>query len=82
MVKLNHRRKMVTIEPILKFDLKVMLDWIKEINPEVVYVGYDSHPKINKLDEPPLAMTKQLIAGLGKLGIEVRKKKIRKAWNE
>ena len=81
MVKLDHRRRMITIEPILKFDLKVMLDWIKKINPEVVYVGYDSHPK-NKLDEPTEAETKRLIAEISKLGIEVRKKLIRPAWDE
>ena len=82
MVKLEHPNKAITIEPILKFDLEPFVKWIKSVSPKVVYVGYDSHPKENKLDEPTEVETKRLIAELRKLGIEVREKLIRKAWNE
>ena len=81
MLNLNHLRKIVTLEPILDFDVKVLVSWIKEINPEVVYVGYDSHPK-NNLPEPPKLKVESFISKLKELGIKVRIKEFRKAWWE
>lgn len=46
-----------------------------------INIGYDSSPKTNKLPEPPLAKTEQLIENL-KAITEVRVKQIRKAWYE
>lgn len=57
--KLNFPRKIITIEPILDFDFGVFLGWIKEINPERIYVGYDT--KKNDLLEPTLHKTENLI---------------------
>jgi len=79
MLHIQHNRKLVTIEPILDFDLEILVLWIKEIEPEIVYVGYDNHNC--RLPEPPLAKTKQLIAELQKF-TEVRTKTLRKAWYE
>ena len=55
-------RKAVTIEPIMKFDLEVMLDWIWDINPEVVWIGYDNHNC--GLDEPSKYEVEELICFL------------------
>jgi hypothetical protein len=77
---LMHPRKYVTIEPIMEFDLDAMVEWIKEINPEFVYVGYNNLDSKNfHLPEPPLEKTMKLIAELEKI-TEVRLKTIRKAW--
>jgi len=80
MKALKHPRKVVTIEPILDFDLDEFLPLITSIEPECVYVGYDSHPGVNKLPEPPLENTIALIRRLREAGIEVREKTIREAW--
>ena len=42
--------KMVSIEPIMDFDLPYLLDWIKQITPEFVSIGADS--KGHNLPEP------------------------------
>ena len=47
---LSRMRKMVTIEPIIDFDVSVMVDWIKPIRPEFVNIGADSTR--NNLEEP------------------------------
>jgi len=62
---LQHRRKVITIEPILDFDLDVFVDWIRDINPERVYIGYDT--KKCYLPEPDLIKTKLLIKELKKI---------------
>jgi len=43
--------KMISIEPIMDFDLDVLVDWIKQIAPEFISIGADS--KGHKLPEPP-----------------------------
>jgi len=75
-----HKRKSVTIEPILDFTLNVMIEWIERIRPEIIWVGYDNHNC--KLPEPTLAKTMVLIYELGKRGFDVRTKTLRKAWYE
>ena len=74
----KHKRKFVTIEPILQFS-SILLSWVFQINPEFVYVGYANHGC--KLPEPKLADTKKLIVELEKF-TEVRIKTLRKAWWE
>ena len=61
-LKINHPRKVVTIEPILQFDLGTFVKWIKNIAPERVYIGYDT--RNTGLLEPSLAQTKRLILHL------------------
>jgi len=82
MKRLNHPRKMVTIEPILEFDLDELVRMVVDINPWRVYIGYDSHPKENRLPEPPLRKFDKLEEELKKRGIDVRVKYRRKAWWE
>jgi len=64
MIELKHPRKMITIEPILDFDLDEFARMIVSVKPWRVYVGYDSHPDKNRLREPPLSKTKKLIKRL------------------
>jgi len=55
-------RKTVTIEPIMDFDLDVMVDWIKQIAPKFVSIGADS--KGHHLPEPSGDKIRALIAEL------------------
>ena len=71
---------MVTIEPVLDFDMNVMTRWIENINPCMVWLGYDSRE--HHLPEPKLEKVKNLYWELGRRGFTVILKKIRKAWNE
>jgi hypothetical protein len=55
---------MVSIEPIMDFDLETFVQWISDIKPILVHVGYDNYN--SNLPEPPLSKTKQLIEHLRK----------------
>jgi DNA repair photolyase len=63
----------VTIEPIMDFDLEILVSWLEEILPVFVAIGADS--KYCGLEEPGAQKVKSLIAELEKRGIEVRQKK-------
>ena len=78
MLEVKHDRKEVTIEPILQFS-DILVEMIRKINPEFVYVGYDNHNC--RLPEPSLADTKALISQL-EVFTEVRIKTLHKAWWE
>lgn len=54
--------KMVSIEPILEFDLGLMVSWIKDIEPQFVSIGADS--KGHHLPEPPGDKVRALISEL------------------
>jgi len=56
---LKYPRKFITIEPILDFDFSIFLGWLRELNPERIYIGYDT--KKNSLPEPTLYKTENLI---------------------
>lgn len=57
---LNHDSRLrVSIEPIMQFDTDVFVKWIKTIEPEFVYVGYDNYG--NNLCEPSLKKTRLLM---------------------
>jgi DNA repair photolyase len=62
MADLPLEHKLVCIEPIMDFDMETFVQWIKEIEPSVVYVGYDNYN--NKLPEPSKTKTEQLISQL------------------
>lgn len=61
MLSLPHP-KMVSIEPIMDFDLDILTDWIKEIHPLFVSIGADS--KGHKLPEPSSEKVQELIDSL------------------
>ena len=69
-------RKSVTIEPILDFDLETLKDWIWNINPEIVWIGYANHTNGLNLNEPELSKTQKLIKELESF-TDVRLKTIR-----
>lgn len=54
--------KMVSIEPVMDFDLDVMVEWMKEIEPEFVSIGADS--KGHHLPEPSPEKVNRLIEEL------------------
>jgi DNA repair photolyase len=76
---LDWKRKMVSIEPILDFELNTFSKWIETINPFIVYVGYDNY--YHKLREPTLRKTNELIDRLKETSLVIRKT-IRPAWFE
>jgi len=57
-------RKMVSIEPVLEFDLAVMIRWLSEIEPEFVSIGADS--KGHNLEEPGGRKIHQLVQEIKK----------------
>jgi len=61
-VSLDWHWKNITLEPIMDFDLDIILNWIQNINPILIFLGYDSL-KIG-LPEPPLQKTTTLIRKL------------------
>lgn len=50
MAQLQHPHKFISIEPIMNFHLRTMVDWMKEIGPEIVEIGPDNYN--NNLPEP------------------------------
>lgn len=73
-MKLYNGRKTVTIEPILDFDIDVMEKYIKDIKPEIVWIGYDSRPEKNRLPEPTLYKLDMFVGRLQDSGINVKLK--------
>jgi protein gp37 len=59
MKKLPFKNRIISIEPIMDFDLETFVNWVKEINPVMVHIGYDNYN--NNLVEPEISKTKQLI---------------------
>ncbi len=51
---LKWTRKVVTIEPVMDFDEEVFLEWIREIDPEFVWLGFNSRPKARALERSDL----------------------------
>jgi DNA repair photolyase len=79
MKALDWNRKMISIEPILDFDLDTFSKWIEDINPFIVYVGYDNY--CFKLREPTLKKTNELIDKIKDTSLVIQKT-IRPAWFE
>jgi hypothetical protein len=76
----RHDLKMVTIEPVMDFDMDVMAYWIENINPCMVWLGYDSGK--NHLPEPKLEKVKTLHWELATRGFTVILKTIREAGSQ
>jgi len=75
--RLDWQRKVVTIEPVMDFDEPIFLEWIKEINPEYIWFGFNSRPKQVQLPEPSMEKAQSFINSLSASGIEVRGKELR-----
>jgi len=67
------QRTFVTIEPIMDFDVKLMLEWMRWIAPDFINIGADS--KGTGLEEPSADKFLALIDGIKGLGIEIKQKK-------
>ena len=73
-LELAYPRKVVTIEPVMDFDHKTFLEWIVQIKPEYVYLGFNSKPKAVQLPEPTPQKFFDFIAALKQHGIQVHLK--------
>lgn len=62
----------------MDFDLRSFVQWIRNINPRAVFVGYNSHPKSVPLPEPSMDKTLDLIRSLRRSGTRVLLKEMRK----
>jgi hypothetical protein len=74
---LDYPRKVVTIEPVLDFDLRPFSAWIPRIRPEYVWLGFNSKPESVALPEPSENKVQKLANRLLEAGIEVRGKTLR-----
>jgi hypothetical protein len=74
---LEYPRKVVTIEPVMDFDVDEFVNWIVRINPKYVWLGYNSREKQVKLPEPSPEKLLTFVEKLIEAGIEVRGKHLR-----
>ncbi|MEM1690656.1 MAG: DUF5131 family protein [Thermofilaceae archaeon] len=79
MAKLSWPMKLVSVEPILDFDLQRFTEWIQRTKAFVVYIGYDNYN--HRLPEPSLQKTLQLVERLS-LYTFTAVKTLRPAWYE
>lgn len=72
--------KMVSIEPIMDFDLETMIGWIKDIDPEFISIGADS--KGHNLPEPNPDKLQALIEALDSITIVKLKANLKRLLKE
>jgi hypothetical protein len=77
LLNLNYPRKVLTIEPILDFDLEIFSRWILDLNPEYVWIGYNSRPKQVNLPEPSKEKLLELINIIHGNGVKIKGKDLR-----
>ena len=70
----DNRKKHVSIEPIMDFDMEELVGWMENLNPVSVSVGYDNYNC--RLPEPPLEKTLALIKELERF-TKVERKNVR-----
>jgi hypothetical protein len=84
-LSLNYNRKVVTIEPIMDFDVQIFSDWIIELNQnnslEYVWIGFNSKPKQVYIPEPKTNDVLDFINILKNNKIDIRFKDMRKIKN-
>ena len=71
---LDYPRKVVTIEPVMAFDLSAFVAMIETISPEYVWLGINSRSKQVAIPQPSSTQFQNLAVALGRAGIEVRLK--------
>lgn len=62
MERLINTHKFISIEPIMDFDLDILVDWIRQIKPDIVEIGADNYH--NHLPEPSWAKVAGLLSAL------------------
>jgi DNA repair photolyase len=79
--EIDYDKKLLTIEPVLDFDIDEFLEMIKEINPLWIWVGYanqkTSREIMNIIKEPSEEKLKLFLDKLEELGIEIKRKDLR-----
>ncbi len=75
----DHYPRLISIEPIMKFDMITLYNQIKFCEPDCVAIGYDSGN--NKLYEPYKSETLELIHRLRDSGVLVIEKLIKEKWD-
>jgi hypothetical protein len=61
----------------MDFDLDVFTNWIIEVDPLCVFLGYNSHPDVVHLPEPSIEKTFKLAKALEEKGVKVLFKDMR-----
>jgi len=59
---LEYPKKMISIEPIMDFDVEDFCLYIERIKPEFVYVGFDNYG--NNLPEPSIEKVEEFLSRL------------------
>lgn len=75
--RLPHHRRVITVEPVMDFDLHTFAGMIIDAEPETVWIGFNSRPKSVKLPEPSPSKVMKLISLLQAAGITVQGKTMR-----
>jgi hypothetical protein len=75
---LDWANKIITVEPILDFDMDIFVEGILNIRPLAVFIGYNSHPDKVAMNEPDMEKTLELIVHLKVNHIRVLTKELRK----
>jgi hypothetical protein len=73
---LDYPRKVVTVEPIMDFDIEIFAVWLIELKPEYIYLGFNSKPKEVKLTEPSEEKVAELMKILAE-SMDIRGKDLR-----
>lgn len=79
-LSLQWDKKIVTVEPIMDFDLDQFSKMIISINPNAVFIGYNSHPKKVPLPEPTWNKFLALSRVLRRNGMRVLPKETRRGY--
>lgn len=74
---LDYPRKIVTVEPVMDFDVAEFAEWIIRIRPEYLWLGLNSHEKAVRLPEPTEEKLREFTRILTQNGIKVRGKELR-----
>lgn len=78
---LDYPRKVVTIEPVIDFDLNEFLEWMMALKDqgslEYIWYGYNSNPDKVQLPEPSEEKAQEFVDLLKEAGVEVRGKSLR-----
>jgi uncharacterized Fe-S cluster-containing radical SAM superfamily protein len=73
---LDYPRKVVTVEPVMEFDLETFAGWLIDLKPEFVYLGFNSKKSV-KLPEPSEQKMQDLAKRLTAAGVLIRGKDLR-----
>lgn len=75
--ELDYPRKVVTVEPVLDFDLDEFSEMLLALEPEYVWIGFNSRPEFISVPEPTNEKVAALIEILEGKGIKVKRKDLR-----